>query len=202
MANYRVVRSNELYHHGILGMKWGIRRYQNSDGSLTDEGRARYGYSKKELKKAIKGAKKNYSKGLTGKINNHGMTGENYKNVHKKFERSVNNDAKLQSLDRQLSRAEQNAESMKNIQKIFSDDPGMNYYDYKVMDLNQEFSARKAEIAKTYTRKFQEAMLKDIGYEDIELGIEMLKEYGIDTGRRSRNATFVGEDTVTYRHRR
>lgn len=33
---------SELYHHGIRGQKWGIRRFQNPDGSLTAEGRARY----------------------------------------------------------------------------------------------------------------------------------------------------------------
>lgn len=32
----------ELYHHGIVGQKWGVRRYQYQDGSLTAEGKQRY----------------------------------------------------------------------------------------------------------------------------------------------------------------
>ena len=37
------ISQNELYHHGIKGMKWGVRRFQNEDGSLTTAGKKRYG---------------------------------------------------------------------------------------------------------------------------------------------------------------
>lgn len=45
MADYLTFRmryNSELYHHGIKGQKWGERRFQNPDGTLTKEGIARY----------------------------------------------------------------------------------------------------------------------------------------------------------------
>ena len=47
-------KTNYLAHHGIRGQKWGVRRYQNADGSLTDAGRRKLGRLQKKSSKALK----------------------------------------------------------------------------------------------------------------------------------------------------
>lgn len=48
---------DELYHWGKKGMKWGVRRYQNSDGSLTSAGQKRYDRDQRENSGKKKGNK-------------------------------------------------------------------------------------------------------------------------------------------------
>ena len=46
--------SNVLWHHGILGQKWGVRRFQTKNGSLTPEGKQRYSKTGSRLKAQLK----------------------------------------------------------------------------------------------------------------------------------------------------
>ena len=56
--------NNELYHFGVKGMRWGIRRYQKSDGSLTNAGRKRYNMEKAFKERESLKIKSKTSKGV------------------------------------------------------------------------------------------------------------------------------------------
>jgi len=167
---------NELYleHHGIKGMKWGVRRYQNPDGTLTALGQSRIVKSRRSMKRAIKKAAKEHehAQGRSGGIMTMGSsTGENYDRVDKEYNEKVREPI----LKRQ-------GEIYKRVDKYYDQDPDRYERELERADKQSKNDPQLVKLrsdGKKYVKMFNEAKIKDLKFSDVQLGVKYLKKYDL-----------------------
>lgn len=140
-----MARNNYLQHFGILGMHWGIRRYQNADGTLTEAGKRRYspsGYvempyvsfnTPKNMKKSMNSVTSrfdNSSKDAIKWMKKHDELQEKNKSVDPNSRKGLRNQDKLYLLEKKYVEARLRSIAYLNVMSMLMTEANNRGYEF------------------------------------------------------------------------
>lgn len=155
----------ELYHFGIEGMKWGVRRFQNSDGTLTEAGKRRYGKGRTDRVEKKLNKKKEQYEDIVEKSNYNEMksrkknryeAGEFYKRQTEDALKNINTIKKMSELYKETP---EKKKKLNNFISIVSNKPLRDIADAELRKARESASTAVTESDRDVARaKNDEAM--------------------------------------------
>ena len=168
-----ITQNGELAHHGIKGMHWGVRRYQNADGSYTSAGRARYGVGNARTNK-----EKDTSKRLKSEIDKAVKNEKYYENINDEYGSRRHFDSKTFSKET----------NFKSISKEDID---------RIRGYEKKASDSYNKMVDAYQREAREIAKKPEFKKDLEQDIEILAEaYGVDVSNDKDAFNYIRDTCV------
>lgn len=159
---YKII-NGELYHYGIKGQKWGVRRYQNKDGTLTDAGKKRMKLFSDAADKADRFKKFSDEDGAR-------LRKQAAKKLTKKeIDDMLRDEFGVDSSDKKY---------LKDVFEI--DDPEKYVRDHYTGKRISSIADSEAKLGRTYveiSKKFRSMTVNDINHKNVKLAKQFLKEY-------------------------
>ena len=143
-----------ISHHGIKGMHWGIRRYQNPDGSLTDQGRKRYNKTYKDTYEHLSAYKLFNGRART-------VARKNAMDASDDLFRSISSTPERREIDR----LEAIPYDKKLRDEYFKDHTKQDYYNEKELAYAKNWQANR-RIAQHILDKYADQTMKDLKIKD------------------------------------